>query len=531
MVADGKFPLSVVIITKNEEKRIKDCIESVKWAAEIIVLDDFSRDRTVDIAKELGAKVYQKQWTNEGAHRNYAYSLATNDWILSLDADERVTPELKEEIVSTLQNGTDCNGFAIPRKNFIGTYWLQYGGWYPSAQLRLFRRGEFKYEEVDVHPRAFMKDPRGNLKNPMLHYSYRDLEDFVAKTDNMTSRECAKWIETKAEMPFGRALRRSLDRFFRAYGRKQGKKDGMYGYIVAILGGFYQFLSYAKYWERKLGAAYPYDNKLKEPFEKIGAKDCDKERKKLSVVILTKNEEDKIAHCLATLTWADEVVLVDGFSTDLTAEIAEKFGAKVVPHKFEGDFGLERNIGIENSSGDWVLQLDADEMMTAGFKKRILSILKKDEGYVAYKFIRKNSFLGRFMRYGGWYHYSHHFFKKGFAHYDGRVHHQLIVDGKLGVIKDELEHYPFQSIAQLVSRQNRYTTIEARELMELRGTVSDKEFAYNIKTKPLKLFWKFYVKKQGFREGMHGFIFSVLFAWVHFIKWAKYWEMAHGKEQ
>jgi glycosyltransferase involved in cell wall biosynthesis len=300
----------------------------------------------------------------------------------------------------------------------------------------------------------------------------------------------------------------------------------MYGFMLALMGGLYQFLSYAKYWEKKLEA---YNAKgvvdTKNSNRALPIKDNTPGRRKISVVVLTKNEEEKIKNCLESLRWADEVVIVDGFSTDRTVDIAREYGAKVVQHKFEGDFGKERNIGVENSTGDWVLQLDADEVVTEGFRKKTIAMLKGDDKHAAYKFFRKNFFIGRFMRYGGWYHHSHHFFRKGFAHYDGKVHHQLVIDGEEGTLKADVEHYPFQSISQLISRQNRYTTIEARELFELRGKIDEKEVEFNIKKKPVKLFWKFYVKKKGFLEGVHGLVFSVLFAWVHFLKWAKYWEM------
>jgi len=523
-----KTKLSAVVITKNEEKRIGECLESVKWADEIIVVDDGSTDRTVEIAGKYTDKIFQHGMSNEGAHRNYAYSLASNEWVLSIDADERVSPGLREEISETLGKGTDCNGFTIPRKNYIGDFWLANGGWYPSAQLRLFRRNEFKYEEVDVHPRAFMKDPRGELKNPIIHHSYRDLEDFMAKQNNQTTRESGKWSGSEKGMPLSRAVRRSIDRYLRAYHRKRGKEDGLYGFIMAVLGGFYQILSYAKYWESGLGLK---DNRGLYPVPgSKGVKTSEKPplsgRMKLSVVILARNEEDKIADCLESIKWVDEIVVVDGFSTDATADICEKYGAKIVRHKFEGDFGQERNIGNDNASGDWILQLDADEVVTEGFKKAVIGILKNNENdHAAYKFLRKNFFMGHFMRYGGWYHYSHHFFRKGYARYDGRVHHQLVVDGKTGIIDEDIEHNPFKSFEQIIDRQNRYTTLEAREILDLRGRVDDKEIEYNIRVKPFKLFRKFYIKKMGFREGVRGLLFSVIFAWTHFIKWAKYWEM------
>ncbi|MEW6407155.1 MAG: glycosyltransferase family 2 protein [Patescibacteria group bacterium] len=254
-------------------------------------------------------------------------------------------------------------------------------------------------------------------------------------------------------------------------------------------------------------------------------------RQKLSVVILTKNAETQLRNCLESVKWADEIIAVDGFSTDKTVSIFKEYNAKIIQHQFEGDYGQERNIGNDNASGDWILQLDCDEVVTDALKNEIIKILNDGNQYAAYKFLRKNFFFGHFMRYGGWYHYSLHFFKKGFAYYKGKVHHDLIVDGKIGVINAEVEHYPFKDFAQFIQRQNHYTSLEAKEIFDLKGVLDAKEIQYNIKIKPLKLFWKFYVKKQGFREGMIGFIFSVLFAWVHFLKWIKYWELIKDKQR
>ncbi|MFH1867656.1 MAG: glycosyltransferase family 2 protein [Candidatus Omnitrophota bacterium] len=252
-------------------------------------------------------------------------------------------------------------------------------------------------------------------------------------------------------------------------------------------------------------------------------------RKRLSAVILTKNIEDKVRDCLESIRWADEIVVVDGFSTDKTVEICREYNARIVQHEFGGDFGQERNIGIDNSSGDWILQLDGDDVVTEGFKNEMVKILQKEDRFAAYKFWRKNFFMGHFMRYGGWYHRSLHLFKKGFALYQGKVHHELIVNGEIGSLDAEIEHYPFDNFSQFVTKQNRYTDIESKEILELKGVLDRKEILYNIKIKPVKLFWKFYVKKQGFKEGVYGFIFSVLFAWVHFIKWVKYWELVRDK--
>lgn len=247
-----KIQLSVVVLTKNEQERIADCLESVKWADEIILIDDESTDRTVEIARKYTDKIFTRKMDIEGRHRNWAYAQAKHVWVLSLDADERVTLGLKEEVASVLQSDPRENGFTIPRKNYIGDYWVKYGGWYPSPQLKLFRRDKFRYEEVSVHPRAFMDEPCGHLKNDLIHYSYRNLEDFLAKLNKQTSWEAQKWLAQNKPMRLGRFLWRSLDRFMRSYFGKKGYKDGFMGFAIAYYASLYQFISYLKYRELTL---------------------------------------------------------------------------------------------------------------------------------------------------------------------------------------------------------------------------------------------------------------------------------------
>lgn len=241
-----------MIITKNEAERLGECLESVRWASEIIVLDDKSTDDTVQIAKRHTQKVYQRKMDIEGKHRNHAYALATHPWVLSLDADERVTPALRDEIVALLKNKPLCNGYTIPRKNFMGKTWIRYGGMYPSAQLRLFQKDKFRYDEqAEVHPQAYMPDPRGTLKSDILHYTYRDFTDAVAKLDRQTDLEAMKWFREKRKVGIFGTLRKMVDRFFRAYFSKHGYKDGVIGLFLAVNAGMYQFLSFAKYWEMR----------------------------------------------------------------------------------------------------------------------------------------------------------------------------------------------------------------------------------------------------------------------------------------
>lgn len=254
---------------------------------------------------------------------------------------------------------------------------------------------------------------------------------------------------------------------------------------------------------------------------------------KLSVVIITKNEEGKIARCLESVKWADEVIVIDDLSQDRTVEICQEFGARVISHKSEGDFDRQRNIGIDNASGNWILQMDADEIVPEGLKEEIQKVIESQGSrFIAYKIKRQNFFLGHFMRHGGWFIHYIKLFKKGKARYVGRsVHETLKVDGPVGTIDEPIKHFPFNSIEQFIERQNFYTSVEARLMYEDKGEMSARKVKYNLTIRPLKLFWKVYIKKRGFLDGMHGFLFAILNSWVYFLRWVRYWEICNLKSR
>jgi glycosyltransferase involved in cell wall biosynthesis len=245
-----KIAVSVVVLTRNEEENIAECLSSVKWADEIIVVDDDSSDRTTEIAKRYTDKVLVKKMDVEGRHRNWAYAQARNEWVLSLDADEMVSPELRREIAQAIESDA-YTAFSVPLRNFIGDYWVRYGGWYPASKVRLFKQRKFKYEEVEVHPRVFIDGECGHLKTDIIHKGYPDLEHFLNSVNRQSTLEAIKWINTNRRMSLAHAFWRAIDRFFRRYIRKKGYKDGLCGFIIAYFDSLYQVLSYAKYIEMK----------------------------------------------------------------------------------------------------------------------------------------------------------------------------------------------------------------------------------------------------------------------------------------
>ena len=244
-----KVPVTVAVITKNEEANIGKCLESVHgWADEILIVDDESTDRTVEIASRYADRVLHRKMDNEGIHRNWLYAQAKNEWVLSLDADEYATEELKQEI-SALFPKPAHQAYSIPLRNFIGSYQVRYSGWYPANKLRMFMKSKFKYEEVKVHPRVFLDGSCGLLTKDIVHKGYPDFEHFLASLNRQTTLEAQKWIMTGRHMSLGRATWRTLDRFPRSFIGKRGYKDGFFGFMIAFFASLYQIMSYAKYWQ------------------------------------------------------------------------------------------------------------------------------------------------------------------------------------------------------------------------------------------------------------------------------------------
>ncbi|MBI2095707.1 MAG: glycosyltransferase family 2 protein [Candidatus Omnitrophica bacterium] len=247
----------------------------------------------------------------------------------------------------------------------------------------------------------------------------------------------------------------------------------------------------------------------------------------ITAVVMTKNSEKWVEGALKSVAgWADEIVVIDGFSSDRTVDICRSYTDKVYQNRWDGyRFCTERNLGNSKATKDWCFHIDPDERATPAFKAAVSRILREGTSHSAFQFKKANFFLGHRMRHGGWHHDSLHLFRRGKARYEGVIHESLVVDGTIGRIRAAVEHYPFESLGQFIGRHNGYSSREAMALREKAGRLHDRVVEHNLKRKPLKRFFKFYVKKRGFLDGMHGLVFSVLFAWVHFINWAKYWEL------
>jgi len=247
------FPVSVVIVTKDEEKNIEDALKSVADAQEIIIVDSFSTDRTVEICKGYTDRIFQHPWQGYARQKQLAVDYATGPWVCILDADERLTAELKDEMREALSK-TVYQGFYLPRKNFFLGRWMRHSGWWPDHTLRLFRKDKASLEDREVHEKVIVDGSAGYLKNPLEHYTYRTIGDFLRKMEKYSTL-AAKEIQKKSGGGSSSIFSVTVKPFFtfvKMFFLKLGFLDGAYGLLLALLYSHYTFLKYVKTWEKEL---------------------------------------------------------------------------------------------------------------------------------------------------------------------------------------------------------------------------------------------------------------------------------------
>ena len=255
----NRDPISAFIIAFNEEDNIVDCLNSVKFCDEVLVVDSFSTDRTPELAAKWGARVVQRKWEGYRAQKVFGLSTVSHEWVINLDADERVSGELRDSILQVLRENKEyrersgqernTNGYYLNRVVFYLGRWWRRGGWYPEYRLRFFRRSKTRWGGVEPHEKAMVDGETARLAGELQHYTYRQMEDQFVQLQRFAS------IAAREEFAQGRrvgALELLLNptvRFFKFYFLKQGYREGIAGLIVALAEGYYVFMKYAKIWE------------------------------------------------------------------------------------------------------------------------------------------------------------------------------------------------------------------------------------------------------------------------------------------
>jgi glycosyltransferase involved in cell wall biosynthesis len=245
MISPMEF--SAVIITRNEERRLEPALQSVDGlASEIVVVDSFSTDGTVRLAKKYTDLVFERAWTNFADQKNFANDRASCPWILSLDADERVSPELREELSELKRTDPECTGFSIPRRVFYLGRWIRHSGWYPDRKLRLFRKDKARWEGEHVHEKLVVAGRIEKLSGAIHHFTYRNISDHLARINKFSDLGAHKLYARKKKARWYHFVFLPGFRFFRAYVLKLGFLDGFPGLVISTLTGYAVFARYAK---------------------------------------------------------------------------------------------------------------------------------------------------------------------------------------------------------------------------------------------------------------------------------------------
>lgn len=247
--------ISCAIVVFNEERNIEACLESAKWMDEIIVVDAFSTDRTVEICRRYTERIFQRPWQGFGPQKNFAIEQATSDWVFILDADERIPSDLKREIQSILEDQRPDSpvAFSVPRKNYFYGNWVMHAGCYPDYQLRLFRRGVGKLNDEEPHNKFIFEGRSGVLQTPLEHFTERTIDDHFRKFRNFTTLAAQERGKTKQHVRWADLLIRPIFTFYKYYIVRYGYKDGMPGFLISVFASMYTFVKYAKLWEQTSG--------------------------------------------------------------------------------------------------------------------------------------------------------------------------------------------------------------------------------------------------------------------------------------
>jgi glycosyltransferase involved in cell wall biosynthesis len=247
-----KLPVSLVIITMNEEENIAKCINSVPWAGDIVVLDSGSEDHTVEIAKGLGARVFVEEWKGFGPQKRRAVEFAQYEWVLCLDADESLSNGSSQELFSLIKAKRFTNdSFAIPRRTFHLGQWIMHGGWYPDYQVRFFRKTKCQWSNDTLHEHV-ESSSAGFLEYPLEHCAFADLYDQVRTNNKYSSLGARSLIQKKTKFQLMHIVIKPFVKFIECFLIKKGFKDGIAGYIIAVGAAYSTFLKYAKLWENNV---------------------------------------------------------------------------------------------------------------------------------------------------------------------------------------------------------------------------------------------------------------------------------------
>lgn len=284
-----KQDITAILLTKNEEKNLPNCLGSISWVSKIILIDDNSIDKTVEIAKEHKVEIYKRTLDDFASQRNFALEKVKTVWVLFIDPDEEVTPELSREIQDAVQS-KKFEAYRFPRKNIIFGKWIEHTGWYPDFQTHLFKKGKGKYVRK-IHEQVEVEGEIGVLRNHLLHHNYQSVSQYLEKNIHYSSLEAENQLSSGYTFVWQDLIRKPVGEFLRRYFAEEGFKDGLHGLALSLLQSFVELLVYIRIWEKEGFKA----QEIRESVSEI-----DKAVKELDywVVKQTKNPVRRILHKL-----------------------------------------------------------------------------------------------------------------------------------------------------------------------------------------------------------------------------------------
>jgi glycosyltransferase involved in cell wall biosynthesis len=254
----GKIPVSVYVLTFNNRRTIEQCLRSVAWAEELVIVDSFSTDGTYEICQRYTGRTFQRKWTGHRDQYQYAADLTTQGWIMFVDADEEIPPELAKEIREVLKGGAEgIDAFFVYRRTYYLGRWIRYGGWYPDGEIRLYRREKGRWEG-GLHAKLFVNGEVKSLKNQYLHYTYRNISDQIQTIDKYSQIAAEDMAREGKRFSLFKLLFHPPFRCFKEYILKAGFRDGFPGLVIIVSTMYYVFIKHAKLWElTRVGRSEP----------------------------------------------------------------------------------------------------------------------------------------------------------------------------------------------------------------------------------------------------------------------------------
>lgn len=248
--------VSATVLTYNNEATLEQCLKSIQWVDEIVLVDSFSDDSTLEIAERYASIVFQREWPGFISQRNFAREKASGEWILWVDADEVVSKALSEEMQWAMINAQgEIAGYLVPRCTFYLGRWIRHGGWYPDLSVRLFRREAGHWAGQEPHARVEVKGKLGRLKNDLLHFNYRTFGDQIRTIDRYSDMSALEMYRSGVKFRLHKPILHPLGRFVKEYIIKGGFMDGIPGLVIVVSTMYYVFAKYIKLWELERGRA------------------------------------------------------------------------------------------------------------------------------------------------------------------------------------------------------------------------------------------------------------------------------------